>query len=158
MVDSQGVQLGIMPIEEAITKAKEQGLDLIQITEKANPPVCKITDYGKFSYWQSKKEKEGKKKSGEMKGIRITFTMSEHDMQVKANLAKKFLEKGDKVKIEMRLKGRQKALKSFALDKIKKFIQQINELIPIKTERDIEAKPQGITTIITQNKQHETKN
>lgn len=152
VVDSQGAQLGVMSLSQALLKAQEQGLDLVQITEKADPPVCKIINYGKYLYWENKKEKEHKKKSGELKGIRLSFKMSEHDMQVKALLAKKFLEKGDKIKIEMKLRGREKALKSFAIEKIKKFIDQLNSLIPIKVEKEIKAEPRGLTAIIMHNK------
>ncbi len=152
VVDNEGNQLGVMPLPEALDKAKEQNLDLVQITDKATPPVCKIIDYGKFLYWQSKKEKEKKTKSGELKGIRLTFKMSEHDMETKMLAAKKFLEKGNKVRIEMKLRGREKALKSFAIEKLKKFVDQLNKLVPIKTEKGIKSEPRGLTTIITKDK------
>ncbi len=152
VVDSKGVQLGVMTLSQALTKSQEENLDLVQITDKADPPVCKIIDYGKYLYWENKKEKEHKTKAGELKGIRLSFKMSDHDMQTKALAAKKFLEKGDKIKIELKLRGREKALKSFAFEKVKKFIEKLNQLIPIKTEREIKSEPRGLTTIITKDK------
>ena len=142
-------QLGIMNLEEAIKIAKENNLDLVQITDKVIPPVCKITDYGKYLYSQKKKEKAVKSKTEEIKGIRLSFGISDHDLSVKANVAKKFLEKGDKIKAEMILKGRQKGLTDFAKEKTKKFIEILEKLIPIKIEREIKIEPRGITVIIS---------
>ncbi len=158
VIDSKGSQLGVISLKEALEKAKEEDLDLVQITDKATPPVCKLIDYGKYLYWQNKKEKEHKKHSGELKGIRLTFKMSEHDMKTKALAAKKFLGKGDKIKIEVKLRGREKALRGYATEKLKNFINQLNELTPVKTEREIKSEARGLTVIITQNKQDENKN
>lgn len=159
VIGSDGKQLGIMRTEEAIGLARKSNLDLVQVTDKASPPVCKIIDYGKYSYEQKKKEKSGKVKTGEIKGIRLGFGISEHDLTVRANLAKKFLEKGDKVRVEMKLKGRQKGLTSFAKEKTNKFLEILKELTPIKIERDIKIEPRGITLIISQDtKKYEAKN
>jgi|GEM_PF-1957571 translation initiation factor IF-3 len=137
--------------------AKDQGLDLVQITEKAVPPVCKITDYGKHLYWEKKKEKEKKSKvtHNEMKGVRLKFGMSPHDMEFRAKSAIKFLEKGHKVKIELILRGRQKAdnLTEFAKERVDLFLKMIQEKIPLKIEKDIKKEGRGLTMIITRSEE-----
>lgn len=149
VVDETGKQLGIMPLEEALRLAEEKGLDLIQVTEKVEPPVCKIGDYGKYLYQQQKKERKTKIHSGELKEIRVGFKISPHDLEIKAGLAKKFLTKGDKVKITLVLRGREKALQGFAREKIKILIEKLNSLIPIKIEKDLKKEPRGLTMIIS---------
>ncbi|HOK00618.1 MAG TPA: translation initiation factor IF-3 [Candidatus Pacearchaeota archaeon] len=148
VIDENGKQLGIMPLEEAINIAKEHNLDLIQVTEKLYPPVCKIFDFGKYQYQQQKKEKELKPSGGKIKEIRLSFGISEHDLQTKANSAEKFLKKGDIVRVEIRLKGREKAHFDLAEEKIKKFIEMLDNLIPIKMEKGIKKTPQGFSVII----------
>ncbi len=160
-VIKESEQLGVMTLQEAIKKASEEGLDLIQVTDKAEIPVCKITNYGKYLYDQKKKEKSVKSKSkvSDIKGIRLSFGISDHDIETKAKLGKSFIEKGDKVRIEMKLKGRQKGLTEFAKEKTRKFISVLSELIPIKIERDIKIEPRGITVVVSQKpKENEIKN
>lgn len=138
VVDETGKQLGVMDISEALRIAEERNLDLIQVTDKVDPPVCKIMEYGKYLYWQQKKEKEmGKHKGGEVKGIRLSFAISPHDLEVKAKSAEKFLREGNMVRIELILHGREKYLEGFAKGKVSKFLEILNTLIPIKTERDL---------------------
>ncbi len=149
LIDETGKQLGIVSFEEAARLAIEKKLDLIQITEKVEPPVCRLGDYGKYLYQAKKKEKASHKhKEGEIKGIRITFNISQHDLETKVSQAEKFLKKGNKVKIELRLKGRQKALQSFGKEKIEKFLEILKEKISIKTERELKKEPRGFTAII----------
>ncbi|MDD5145636.1 MAG: translation initiation factor IF-3 [Candidatus Pacebacteria bacterium] len=150
VIDEAGKQLGVVSLDEALQIARERNLDLIQISEKADPPVCKIMDYGKFLYWQEKKEKDNSKnKGGELKGIRLTFNISQHDLETRANQAKKFLEGGDKIRVEMVLRGREKGLSNFAVDKIKQFYEILEKQIPLKVERDLKREPKGFTMIIT---------
>ncbi|MFH1656225.1 MAG: translation initiation factor IF-3 [Candidatus Nealsonbacteria bacterium] len=151
LIDETGQQMGILELEKAIQMAKDRGLDLIQVTEKTVPPVCKIMEYGKYLYQQKKKDQSAKQhqKAGEIKGIRLRFGISDHDSETKAKQAKKFLEKGDKVRIEMKLKGRERALSHFAEDKIKKFLEILEGLIPIKTEGELKKQPRGWTLIIS---------
>lgn len=150
LIDETGQQLGLLMLEEAIAKAKEKGFDLIQVTEKVDPPVCRIMDYGKYLYNLKKKEKSAKHhKGGELKRIRLTFGISDHDAETRARQAEKFLKIGDKVMIEMRLRGREKAHGDFAKDKMMKFIEIINKTLPVKTERDLKRQPRGFTMIIT---------
>jgi translation initiation factor IF-3 len=151
VVDENGKQAGILELQDALRLSLERGLDLVQVTEKVDPPVCKIMDLGKYLYQKEKKEKGVKKKGGggEMKGIRLSFRISEHDMETKAKNAVKFLEKGNRVRVELRLKGREKALGDFAREKIVKFLEIIKEKVEYKTEREIKRQPRGITTIIS---------
>jgi translation initiation factor IF-3 len=151
VVDETGSQLGVMEIFAAIDLAKSKGLDLIQVTEKAVPPVCRIMDYSKFLYQQQKKEKEMRhhQKGGELKEIRLTFAISDHDIETKARKAEEFLKDGDKVKIDMRLRGREKALQGFAREKIKKFVDTLEKLIPLKLERDLKREASSLTMIIS---------
>ena len=150
VISETGEQLGVMNIFTAIDLAKSKGLDLIQVTEKVEPPVCRIANYGKYLYSQSKKEKKMKKPvGGELKEIRLTFKISPHDMEIRANQAKKFLEGGDKIKINMSLRGREKAMGGFATEKVKLFLEKLNLLIPIKTERELKREPRGFTMIVS---------
>jgi len=150
VISETGEQLGVMNIFEAIDLAKSKGLDLIQVTEKVEPPVCRIANYGKYLYTLQKKEKKIKKPvGGELKEIRLTFNISPHDMDVRAMQAKKFLEDSNKVKINMSLRGREKAMGQFATDKVKIFLEKLNTLIPIKTERELKREPRGFTMIVS---------
>lgn len=150
LIDETGKQLGVLELEKALQIAKERELDLIQVTEKVEPPVCKIMDYGKYLYHLKKKEKGAKlHKGGELKGIRLTFGISEHDLETRALQALKFLKHGDKIRIEMKLRGRQKALQGFAKEKIKKFLEILQASIPIKTERELKKQARGLTMIVT---------
>jgi translation initiation factor IF-3 len=151
LIDETGKQLGVVPIEEALKLAMERNLDLIQVTEKVEPPVCKIMEQGKYLYSLQKKERAGKlhNKAGELKGIRLTFGISDHDLEIRANQAEKFLKKGDKIMIEVRLKGREKAHQEIAVEKLKKFIEYLQKTVEIKTERELKKQPRGFTMIIS---------
>lgn len=150
VISETGEQLGVMNIFQAIELAKSKGLDLIQVTEKVEPPVCRIANYGKYLYQQAKKEKKmTKPRGGELKEIRLTFNISPHDMEVRATQAKKFLEEGDKVKVNMSLRGREKAMGQFATEKVKLFLEKLNSQIPIKTERELKREPKGFTMIVS---------
>ncbi len=149
VVNEDGKQLGVMPLSEALNIAKEKGLDLIQVTEKATPPVCKIGDFGKYLYQLQKKERKIKSTGGELKEVRVGFNISQHDLETKARQAEKFLTKGDKVKVSMPLHGREKALGNFAKEKINHFLDFLETLIPVKAERELKREPRGFTMIIS---------
>ena len=148
-IDAEGKQLGVISLEEALKIAREKNLDLIQISEKAVPPVCKIMEYGKYLYWQEKKAKETiKHKTSETKIIQITFNISTHDLETKADRSKKFLEKGDRIIIVLILRGREKALADFAKGKVSQFLEILDKKIPIKTERELRRDPRGFSMVI----------
>ena len=151
VIDETGAQLGVMNIFNAIDLAKSKGLDLIQVTEKVEPPVCRIGNYGKYLYSLQKKERKIKAntKESKLKEIQIGFNTSPHDIEVKAKQAEKFLKDGDKVKVGMMLKGREKAMGDFAKKKIHFFLETADKLIPIKTERELKREPKGFTVIIS---------
>lgn len=109
VIGNDGSQLGIISSKEALGIAEENELDLVMISPNAKPPVCKIMDYGKFIYEQTKKEKEAKKNQRviNIKEIRFSPTIEEHDISIKADHARKFLNAGDKVKVTVRFRGRQ---------------------------------------------------
>lgn len=150
LIDQNSQQVGIVELTEALKKAKEAGLDLIQVTEKTDPPVCKITNYGKYSYQLEKKERRLRHHSaGEIKNIRLSFAISQHDIETRAKQAEKFLREGSKVRIEMVLRGRQKALGDFAREKFNKFLTTLKTLIEYKLERELKREQRGFTMMIT---------
>ncbi|MDO8470381.1 MAG: translation initiation factor IF-3 [bacterium] len=149
VVDENEKQIGVMSIEDALTMARDQGLDLIQITDKVEPPVCKISEYGKYLYQQEKKAKKlNKKEGGELKEIRLSFAISQNDLETRAGQAVKFLSRGDRVRIALKLRGREKALEGYAREKVQKFLEKVRESFPVKTERDLKREPRGLTMII----------
>ncbi|MBQ7776254.1 MAG: translation initiation factor IF-3 [Lachnospiraceae bacterium] len=111
VIGEEGEQLGIMSIKEAMALAEEAGVDLIKIAPTAKPPVCKIADYGKYKYEQMRREKEAKKKQKviDIKEIRLSPNIDTNDLNTKANAARKFVTKGDKVKVSLRFRGREMA-------------------------------------------------
>jgi translation initiation factor IF-3 len=150
VIDENGKQLGIMNTSTAVELAKSKGLDLVQVTEKVEPPVCKIVDYGKYLYSIAKKDKSDKsKQAGVLKEIRFGFNTSLHDLEVKAKSTEKFLQKGDKVKIRLQLKGREKSHQDIAKEKIESFIKLVQNLTNIKIERELKKEPGCITIIIS---------
>ena len=150
LIDKDGKQLGVLRLEDALRKAREAGRDLIQVTQKIDPPVCKIADYGKYAYQMKKKERKQKsQKIGELKSIRLRFNISPHDLETRAKTAEKFLKKGYKVRIEMVLRGREKYLSNFAREKMGRFLEILRNLIAIKVEREIKRETRGLTMIIT---------
>lgn len=150
LVGSEGEHFGIVSIEEALKKAQEKELDLVQMTSNVEPPVCKITDFGKYSYEESKKRKKQEKTTKvQVKSIRLGFAISDHDMEVRVKSAEKFLNKGDMVRVIIPLKGRQKALEPVAKEKLEHFLEKISQKLEVKKEKDISREPRGLTITIT---------
>jgi len=151
VIDESGKNLGVLNLEEALHIARERNLDLIQVTEKLDVPVCKIMDYGKYQYLEKKQERKSakKQKGGEMKGIKLSFNISPHDMETRVKQAEKFLKEGNKVRIEMRLRGREKALQDFAREKTNKFKEMLSALVEFKVERGLKKEARGLTMIIS---------
>jgi translation initiation factor IF-3 len=111
LIDEEGTQVGIVATREALQIAEERGLDLVEVAPNATPPVCRLLDYGKFRYEQSKKEREARKnqRQAELKELRLKPKTDDHDLDVKANHARRFLLAGDKVKFTVRFRGREMA-------------------------------------------------
>ena len=151
VISEKKQNMGVMPLGEALKYSMECNLELIEISKGANPPVCMVMDFGKYLYQQKKKEKgkKEKQKSGKLKGVRISLRISDHDLETKANLVKKMLSKGYRVKIELCLRGREKSLSSFAMEKLKTLFKKIEEETGIKEERKIKRSPRGMEVIIS---------
>ncbi len=130
VVGNDGSQLGIMTPRDALKLAMEQNLDLVKIAPQAVPPVCRIMDYGKFRYEQTKREKEAKKnqKVIEIKEIRMSLNIDTHDLDTKINQAKKFLANGDKVKISVRYRGRELAHPEMGRGLLERFVEACTEV------------------------------
>ena len=129
LISDTGEQLGIMSSRAAQAIADEKGLDLVKIAAGSTPPVCKIMDYGKYRYEQTKREKEQKKnqKIIEIKEVRLSATIDTHDMEVKAKACSKFLQDGNKVKVSIRFRGRQNTHGDVGLDVMEAFYQLVND-------------------------------
>jgi len=134
-----------MSPSEALEMAREREVDLVEVSPLANPPVCRIMDYGKFQYQHAKSTKV-KQKKVDIKELRIGFRTDEHDLEVRKNQAVKFMEKGNKVKIEIRLKGREKMHKDKARENLANFIKTIP--FEYKIEQEIKSFPGGFNVVI----------
>jgi len=130
VIDSDGSMLGVMPIEQALDLANEKKLDLVNISPNAKPAVCKILDYGKYRYELQKKEKEAKKKqkTTQVKEIRLSTFIEEHDIKVKAKTASKFLADGDKVKVGLRFRGRERDYAAKGMDVMNAFAEAVSDV------------------------------
>jgi len=137
LIDVDGQQLGIMSARDAQIIANKRQLDLVKVAPMANPPVCKLMDYGKYKYQMTKKEKEARKKQKtiEVKEIRMTPGIEEHDFNVKVKNAQKFLKDGNKVKVTIRFRGREMNYTDIATDLLNKFADKLKE------EGSVEKKP-----------------
>lgn len=151
LIDEIGTQVGIIETSKALTLAQSKGLDLVEISPTAEPPVCKIIDWGKFQYQEAKKlqEAKAKQKKIEIKGIRFRPATDEGDLSFKLKQAEKFLSKGSKVKVEIVLRGREKAFANQSREKLQKFIDKIE--IPIKIEQGIRRQFNGFNVLISSN-------
>lgn len=132
LIDETGKFLGPIDTVEALKMAEGKGLDLVEINPKQDPPIAKIMDFGQFKYLEAKKEKKQKSKEIEIKGIRLSLRTGKHDLEIKANQAKKFLDQGNKVKIEMILKGRERTHIDLAEKIINDFLILIGQEIKIE--------------------------
>ena len=130
LIGADGEQIGVMSSKEAYFKAKDAGLDLVKISPNAKPPVCKIVDYGKYRYEQTRKAKEAKKKQKtvETKEIRLSPNIDTNDLNTKVNQTKKFLQKGNKIKVSLRFRGREMAHKDVGREILDSFYEQLKDI------------------------------
>ncbi len=142
VVSDDGQQLGLMTAREAMEIAEQKGLDLVKVSPNADPPVCKIMDYGKFRFEQAKKLREAKKnqKIIELKEMRLSATIDKHDLEVKAKNVNKFLKDGDKVKVSIRFKGRQMAHTEQGMAVMDEFFAMVQENAAVEKQAKIEGR------------------
>jgi translation initiation factor IF-3 len=135
LIDEDGEALGIVSLQRAMEIADERELDLVKISPNAKPPVCKILDYGKFKYEQMKKLKESKKnqQAVNIKEIRMSLRVEEHDQNIKAKNCRRFLLDGDKVKVSVRFKGREIAYSHRGVELLKRFAEKVSDAGTIET-------------------------
>lgn len=149
VLGANGENYGILPIKEALDKARESGMDLIEVSPNANPPVCKITDYGKFKYEQKKKDKEVKSKAfvAETKEAQVKIGTSENDMRIKAGKIGEWLKEGHRVKVDLFLWGRYKYMDfNFLKERLERFLAIIPESYKISDE--IKKSPKGLSVAL----------
>ena len=153
LIDDRGNQLGIMPTFDALRLAHEKDLDLVEVGPQMKPPIAKIMDYGKYMYRKEKQEKGAiKQKDQEMKTVRIGFKTGEHDLKFKSEQINDFLKGGHPVRIELTLRGREKALAHMGRERLDKFIKLISE--PHNIQNPISRSPYGWLIIIRREKKH----
>lgn len=149
VIDENSVNLGVLPTDKALEIAVERGYDLVEVSPKANPPIARIMDFGHFKYEKEKEARKQKIKSHnvEVKGIRLSLRIGAHDMEVRREQAKRFLEKGDKVQIEIVLRGREKQYASLAKTVMDKFFELLKQDYNVAIEQPF-AKQGGRLTIV----------
>lgn len=142
VIGQDGEQLGIMSSREAMKLAREADLDLVKVAPTAKPPVCKIIDYGKYRYEMSRKEKEAKKKQRtmEVKEVRLSPNIDTNDLNTKVNQARKFLTKGDKVKVTMRFRGREMAHVNYSRQILDNFCEKLEDIAVVDKKPKMEGR------------------
>ncbi len=142
LVDNDGEQIGVMPLKKGMTIAEEKGLDLVEVAPQAKPPVCKVMDYGKYKYEQAKKAKEAKKNQNVMKTkeVQMSVKIEEHDFNVKLDMARRFLNNKNKVKVRIRFRGREIAHKEIGYDLMEKFAEELEDLGRVSSKPQMEGR------------------
>ncbi len=150
LIGENGDQLGVMSSREAMRLAEEAGLDLVKIAPTAKPPVCKIVDYGKYRYELARKEKEAKKKQRviEIKEIRLSPNIDTNDLNTKMNAARKFLSKGDRVKVTLRFRGREMAHMANSKHILDDFAQELSDIAVVEKAPKVEGR--SMTMFLTE--------
>ncbi|MCX7793102.1 MAG: translation initiation factor IF-3 [Thermodesulfovibrionales bacterium] len=148
LIDVDGSQLGIVPIKEALAIARERGLDLVEVAPNANPPVCRIMDYGKYRYQMQKKSHQ--KKTIEVKEIKLRPRIDDHDLQLKAKSIRRFLDDGNKAKITMMLRGREATRPDLGMKVFEKLLQMIEGKYTVEKKATLEGS--NITMVIAPGK------
>lgn len=142
LIEDDGQKAGIISLDQALERAESKNLDLVLVSPNTNPPVCKIMNYGKYKFEQAKKEKEAKKKQKaiEVKEIRITPNIEQHDFEFKAKNARKFIEDGNKLKITIKFKGREVNNSKLGEDVLNKFIENLSDIAIVEKQPKLEGK------------------
>ena len=152
LIGEDGEQLGIMPVREAMKIAQEAELDLVKIAPTARPPVCKIIDYGKYKYELVRKEKEARKKQKtvEIKEIRLSPNIEANDLNTKINAARKFISKGNKVKVTLRFRGREMAHMQSSKHILDDIAKELEEVAVVEKEPKVEGR--AISMVLAEKK------
>jgi translation initiation factor IF-3 len=147
LIDENGAQVGIVPLREALTLAEERGLDLVEVAPNAVPPVCRVMDYGKFRYEQTKKEREARKnqRQVEIKQIRLEPKTDDHDLDVKARQARRFLIEGDKVKFNLRFRGREIFHSDIGRDILDRMAENLRDIAVVEQRPLMEGRVLSLT-------------
>ncbi|GIP65425.1 translation initiation factor IF-3 [Virgibacillus pantothenticus] len=142
LIDANGDQLGVKSRQEALEIAQKRNLDLVLVAPNAKPPVCRIMDYGKYRFEQQKKEKEARKKQKviNVKEVRFTPGIGDHDFETKLKNARKFLEKGDKVKAAVRFRGRAITHKELGREVLDRFAEEVKDIATVETKPKMEGR------------------
>ena len=142
VIDSDGTQLGIMPLRRAMELAEQKNLDLVKIAPQANPPVCKIIDYGKFRFEQAKREKEARKNQRvvEIKEVRLSLNIDTHDFETKKNHALRFISEGNKAKASIRFRGREMGHPELGLEIMRRFADAMSEVANVEKPAKLEGR------------------
>ncbi|HHT28671.1 MAG TPA: translation initiation factor IF-3 [Firmicutes bacterium] len=153
VIDPDGNQLGILTPEEALTQARARGLDLVEVSPNSQPPVCRIMDYGKFKYEESKREREARKKQHvvDIKELRLRPKIDDHDFATKMRNARRFLEEGNKVKIAVRFRGREIVHRNLAEEKLSGVATELAEVGVVERSPSMEGRQ--LVMILAPNKQ-----
>jgi translation initiation factor IF-3 len=146
LIDENGKQIGVIPTRDALETARERGLDLVEVQPNAVPPVCRLMDYGRFRYEESRKERESRKraKTVALKEIRMKPKIGEHDVETKARNARRFLNAGDRVKISVRFRGRENLHPEIGRDLLLKMIDNLNDVAIIDQQPRSEGQDMSI--------------
>lgn len=152
VIGADGEQLGVMLTRDALAHAQDKGLDLVEVSPNADPPVCKILDYGAHQYQQDRiaRKQKSKQKAAEIKGVRISFKIGVHDLEMKAKQSQKFLDRGDRVKLEIILRGRENRFKDKAVEKMHQFVEMLGD--GCYTDGDISKTGNRLSLIIRKKK------
>ena len=150
LIGPDGAQMGIMSAREAMLKAQEAGLDLVKIAPQAKPPVCKIIDYGKYKYELARKQKEARKKQKiiDVKEVRLSPNIDTNDLKTKVNAARKFLSKGDRVKVTLRFRGREMAHMHSSKHVLDDFAEQLKDVATVEKAPKVEGR--SMTMFLTE--------
>ncbi|KKR84811.1 MAG: Translation initiation factor IF-3 [Candidatus Uhrbacteria bacterium GW2011_GWF2_41_16] len=150
VIDENGQPLGVLKTEEAVRLAHERELDLVEVSPLAQPPVAKFLDYSQFKYQKEKEVRKQKAQSREVevKGIRLSLRIGEHDFEIRCQQGKKFLERGDKLRIEIVLRGREKAHVDLAQEIILKFVEVLKKDFPLRVEQPFSKQGSRLTMIV----------
>ena len=142
VIDSDGNQLGIMSLRQALEIAEQKNLDLVKIAPQANPPVCKIIDYGKYRFEQAKREKEARKNQRvvEIKEVRLSLNIDTHDFETKRNHALRFISEGNKVKVSIRFRGREMGHPELGQEIMQRFADAMSEVANVEKPAKLEGR------------------